>query len=341
MNSIESNWGLLGHEWAVNLLKQQIARNAVRHAYLFCGPPGVGRRTLAIRFARALDCPQPPAPGESCGTCRACQQIEAMQYPDLAVVQAETEGGVLKIDQVREVNHSLSLKPYQSKYRVALFLRFQEANQNAQNALLKTLEEAPAHAILILTADNSEQLLPTIASRCEILRLRALPIEMVAGALRERGAEGEEARLLAHLSNGRPGYAMRLLADPDTLKARVDRLSDLLELLGATRVAKFAYAEKLAKDKDNFRRVLLIWSSFFRDVLLSAAQATPGKTPGTSAPLANVDRTAEISQLSGQLSLQQARQTVSDLERAVERLERNVNPRLLAEVTLLDLPRVQ
>jgi DNA polymerase-3 subunit delta' len=256
-----------------------------------------------------------------------------MQYPDLAVVQAETEGGVLKIDQVREINHSLSLKPYQSKYRVALFLRFQEANQNAQNALLKTLEEAPAHAILILTADNSEQLLPTIASRCEILRLRALPIEMVAGALRERGAEGEEARLLAHLSNGRPGYAMRLLADPDTLKARVDRLSDLLELLGATRVAKFAYAEKLAKDKDNFRRVLLIWSSFFRDVLLSAAQA--------DAPLANVDRTAEISQLSGQLSLQQARQTVSDLERAVERLERNVNPRLLAEVTLLDLPRVQ
>jgi len=341
MNSIESNWGLLGHEWAVNLLKQQIARNAVRHAYLFCGPPGVGRRTLAIRFARALDCPQPPAPGESCGTCRACQQIEAMQYPDLAVVQAETEGGVLKIDQVREVNHSLSLKPYQSKYRVALFLRFQEANQNAQNALLKTLEEAPAHAILILTADNSEQLLPTIASRCEILRLRALPIETVAGALRERGAEGEEARLLAHLSNGRPGYAMRLLADPDTLKARVDRLSDLLELLGATRVAKFAYAEKLAKDKDNFRRVLLIWSSFFRDVLLSAAQATPGKAPGTSAPLANVDRTAEISQLSGQLSLQRARQTVSNLDRAVEWLERNVNPRLLAEVTLLDLPRVQ
>jgi DNA polymerase III subunit delta' len=338
--SFEPNWGLLGHEWAVNLLKQQIAHNSVRHAYLFCGPPGLGRRTLAIRFARALDCPQPPAPGESCGACRTCQQIEAMQYPDLAVIQAEAEGGVLKIDQVREVNHSLSLKPYQSKYRVALFLRFQEANQNAQNALLKTLEEAPAHAILILTADNSEQLLPTIASRCEILRLRALPIETVADALQERGAESEEARLLAHLSNGRPGYALRLLADPDTLKARADRLTDLIGLLAATRVAKFAYAEKLAKDKDNFRRVLLIWSSFFRDVLLSVAQATPGRAPGTSAPLANVDRVAEIAQLSGRLSLQQARQTVSELERAVERLEKNVNPRLLAEVTLLDLPRV-
>ena len=139
-----------------------------------------------------------------------------MQYPDLAVIQAETEGGVLKIDQVREVNHSLSLKPYQSKYRVALFLRFQEANQNAQNALLKTLEEAPAHAILILTADNAEQLLPTIASRCEILRLRALPIEAVEGpcgsTVRTQGratagAPFERTPRLCLAPAGRPGCA--------------------------------------------------------------------------------------------------------------------------------------
>ena len=109
--------------------------------------------------------------------------------------------------------------------------------------------------------------------------------------------------------------------------------------MAATRVAKFAYAEKLAKDKDNFRRVLLIWSSFFRDVLLSAAQA-PGKR-GAGAPLTNIDRAAEIEQLSGRLSLQQARRTVNDMERAVELLDKNINARLLAEVTLLDLPRGQ
>jgi DNA polymerase III subunit delta' len=329
----ESNWGLLGHEWAVNLLKQHIAHDAVRHAYLFAGPPGVGRRTLAIRFARALTCTNPPAPGESCGTCRACQQIEAMQYPDLSVVQAETEGAVLKIDQVREVNHSLSLKPYQSKHRVALFLRFQEANLNAQNALLKTLEEAPAYAILILTADNAEQLLPTIVSRCEIMRLRALPIEAVDEHLQQNGASPDDARLLAHLSNGRPGFALHLLNDPDGLKSRTERLDDLRELMPATRVKKFSYADKLAKDKDNFRRVLMLWSSFFRDVLLTVAQA--------NAPLANVDRAEEIATLAGRLSLPQARRTVSNLERAVELLDKNINARLLAEVTLLDLPRGQ
>jgi DNA polymerase-3 subunit delta' len=325
-----SNWGLLGHEWAVNLLKQHIAHDAVRHAYLFAGPPGVGRRTLAIRFTRALGCTNPPAPGESCGNCRTCQQIEAMQFPDLSVVQAESEGAVLKIDQVREVNHSLSLKPYQSKYRVALFLRFQEANQNAQNALLKTLEEAPAHAILILTADNAEQLLPTIVSRCEIMRLRALPIEAVEGHLQQNGASPEDARLLAHLSNGRPGFALRLMADPEGLKSRAERLDDLRDLMPATRVKKFSYADKLARDKDAFRHVLMLWSSYFRDVMLTVAQA--------GSPLANIDRAEEIATLAKSLSLPQARRTVSSLERAVELLDKNINARLLAEVTLLDLP---
>ncbi len=324
-------WGLLGHDWAVEMLKAHIAHNAVRHAYLFTGPSGLGRRTLALRFTQALNCPSPASPGEACRSCRTCRQIEAMQFPDLAVVQSEREGGVLKVEQVREVQHSLSLSPYQGTYRVALFLRFQEANANAANALLKMLEEAPAYAVLLLTADTPEQLLPTIVSRCEVLRLRPLPVQEVEAYLREQGVGDAQSRLLSGISSGRPGYALRLKDDPAALEFRRQRIDDVQKLLAATRRARFAYAEALAKDREAFRSALLLWLAFWRDVLL--------KTAKTHVPIANVDRSEEIEKLAAGMSLPEVRRRVADLEKAIEQLERNVNPRLLAEVLLLDWPR--
>lgn len=332
------NWNLLGHEWAVDMLRQHAAHDEIRHAYLFCGPPGLGRRTLALRLAQALNCTKPLAPGVPCGLCRDCKQIDAMQHPDMNVIQAldgdnlPKEGGTLKVDQIREVQRSLSLKPYQSKYRVALFLRFQEANDNAANALLKTLEEAPAHAILLLTADTPEQLLPTINSRCEILRLRPLPIEAVTADLIYRGVDEERARLLAHISGGRPGYARRLVDDVTLLEKRDERLNDLQTLLPAARVEKFSYADKLSKDKDTMRQTIIIWLSYWRDVMLRVA--------GAETPLTNIDRNMEIEFLAGRLDLSTARRVVSDLENALEKMDRNVNSRLLAEVLLMDWPKV-
>lgn len=327
-----SNWNMLGHEWAVEMLRQHAVRGEVRHAYLFCGPPGLGRRTLALRLAQALNCTNPISAGEPCGQCRDCKQIEAMQHPDMNVIQADSEGGTLKVDQVREVQHSLSLKPYQAKYRVALFLRFQEANDNAANALLKTLEEAPAHAILLLTADNPEQLLPTIVSRCEILRLRALPVKTIEADLLAHGLDEERARLLSHISGGRPGYARKLVDDITLLEKREERLDDLQTLLHAPRVEKFSYADKLSKDKDAMRQVILIWLSYWRDVMLRAAQA--------DSVLTNIDRNMEIEFLAGRLDLNISRRVVSELESALEKMDKNVNSRLLAEVLLLDWPKV-
>src|SRR5215212_1179292 len=241
------NWNLIGHEWAVDMLKRHVVNGTTRHAYLFAGPPGLGRRTLALRFAQALNCQTPIEAGIPCGQCRDCKQIAAMQHADLTVIQAESEGGTLKVDQIREARRSLTLKPYQAKYRVALFLRFHEANDNAANALLKTLEEAPSYAVLILTTDNAEQLLPTIVSRCEVLRLRPLRIEDVQQALESRGIESSQARLIAHISGGRFGYALQLIEDEALLGKREERLNDLQSLIPASRVEKFAYADKLAR----------------------------------------------------------------------------------------------
>lgn len=326
------NWNLIGHEWAVDMLKKHVVNGTTRHAYLFAGPPGLGRRTLALRFAQALNCQTPVDAGIPCGQCRDCKQIEAMQHPDLTVIQAETEGGTMKVDQIREARRTLTLKPYMAKYRVALFLRFHEANDSASNALLKTLEEAPSYAVLILTADNPEQLLPTIVSRCEVLRLRPLKVEEVQRALEDKGFETNQAKLIAHISGGRFGYARQLLESGTLLAEREERLNDLQSLIAASRVEKFTYADKLSKDKDSMRQVILIWLSYWRDVMLRAAQA--------ETPLVNMDRNLEIEDMAGRMDLSSARLVVNGLENTLEKMDRNVNTKLLAEVLLLDLPKI-
>jgi DNA polymerase III subunit delta' len=341
---MNNNWDLIGHEWAVDMLKKHVIQGTTRHAYLFCGPPGLGRRTLALRFAQALNCTTPAEPGIPCGTCRDCKQIEAMQHADLNIIEPTSKdpkggnelmpdpNGEIRISQIRDFQKIFNLKPYQSKHRVGVFKQFHQANDNAANALLKTLEEAPSYAVLILTADNPEQLLPTIISRCEVLRLRPLSIEEIKKDLESRGLESGRAKLIAHISGGRPGYARRLVEDDALLDKREERLNDLLTLLPASRVEKFAYADKLSKDKDSMRQAILFWLSYWRDVMLRTAQA--------NTPLVNVDRNVEIEGLAGQLDLSSARKVVGNLETALEQMEKNVNPRLLAEVLLLDLPKV-
>jgi DNA polymerase-3 subunit delta' len=215
---------------------------------------------------------------------------------------------------------------------VALLLNFNQTRRdNAPNALLKTLEEAPSYAVLILTADNPEQLLPTIISRCEVLRLRSLEIGQVRQALEDKGYETNQAKWIAHISGGRFGIALRLIGNDALMVEREERLNDLQSLISASRVEKFAYADKLSKDKDAMRQAILIWLSYWRDVMLRTARART--------PLVNVDRNLEIEDIASRMDLSSARRVVNDLEGALEKMDGNVNPKLLAEVLLLDLPK--
>lgn len=328
---ISMDWKVLGHNWAVEALSKHINRNAVRHAYLFTGPQSVGRRTLALGFAQALNCRETTIPGQPCGRCRNCKLIEQMEHPDLMVVEAEQVGVKLKIDQIREIQHTLSLSAYEAKYRIAIFLRFDEASHQAMNALLKTLEEPPAHVILLMTAANEELLLPTISSRCEILRLRPMPVDQLSQDLHSLwGFDPEKARLAAHISGGRPGYAYSLLTDTEVEKERNSALEILVNLLAGTRVERFAYVEKHYKDKNTVNKLLQNWLSFWRDVLLVAA--------GSKTPVQNIDQLQIIRDLAGRFGMDCARNMVNSLDRTMSLLNKNVSSRLALEILMLDLP---
>jgi DNA polymerase III subunit delta' len=325
------NWDMIGHDWAIQLLSDHIAKGRLRQAYLFTGPHGIGKRTLALRFFQGINCLAPPAPGQFCSTCSACKRINQMQHPDLDILQAEQEGGTLKVDQIRLFQRTLSLTPYEARTRMALLLRFEEANPSASNALLKTLEEPSPQVILVLTAVSPESLLPTIVSRCEVLRLAPAPLSAVRDYLhKHKGLQAEMASLLAHLSAGRVGYACSMHEDPNKLAQRQAWLDDLFQLMNSGRVSRFSYAESLSKDKDQARQVLQLWLTYWRDIML--------RVTGASAALINGDREEEIEALSGKLDVITASDTVKALERTIIHIENNVNPRVALEVLLLDLP---
>lgn len=322
------NWGLIGHHWAVELLQSHLAQGGPRHAYLFTGPRGIGRRTLALRFAEALN--TDPA-GTVDPTSRLHRQYQQMLHPDLSVVQRQEGDRDLKIDAVRELQHTLSLAPYMSNYRIALLLNFEEANPNAANALLKTLEEPNPRVVLLVTAESSEALLPTIVSRCEVVRLRPVPLEQVAKGLQSQfGVEAEQAQLLAHISSGRPGYACYLSENPEILAQRQDWLDEHITMLAGDRVTRFAYAQEMSKDKELLPQQLLVWLAYWRDVLM--------RVTDSRAPLVNLDRSEEISHLAAGLDLPTTRRTVLALERTLDELRANINLRLAAETLLLELP---
>ena len=332
------SWDVWGHEWAEALLKKHIAGGLTRHAYLFTGAPGIGRLTLALAFIKALYCQDPPETGEFCGNCRNCRQLSKLQHTDLFIGQSAGQGETLKIDTVREIQHDLNMQPYAAPWRTALFLRFEEANINAQNALLKTLEEPTPLSKLMLTASNENALLPTISSRCEVIRLRPMALNDLAAKLESsRMMLHADALRLAHMSAGRPGYALRLADDPDEADRIVSIASDGVELLSADTLQRFTYAASFrdVKKRPVLREILQVWQSLFRDLLLLSASGEE-----EDPPISFLDLRSDLEGLAAKGDPEMFRKTLSGINRMITYLNANANLQLLAENLLLNLPNL-
>lgn len=327
MSIYDHNWGITGHEWAVNLLSGQLANGRAGHAYLFTGPPGIGKTLLATRFAQAMNCTGSVPP---CGSCRSCTLSEHDGHPDFQTIEAE--GKSIKIEQIREMQNTVALRPFEAPYRVNLILRVHEATGPAADALLKTLEEPPPSTRLLLTADIAEALLATIVSRCQVIGLRAVPTEQIASMLTaQTDLSPDEAMLLARLSGGRPGWAINIAKNPARMEQRHQIIEDMIGVLQHNRAMRFQYAEEIARN-DHLDQILDTWQTWWRDVMLLAEQ--------TWVEPVNIDRIDDLHNLASQVGPQAARKALRAVRDTIEALDKNANRRLALEVMLLDMPYV-
>lgn len=328
-----TRWPVYGHEWAIEYLQKAMAHGRTRHAYLITGTPNIGKNTLAHAFAMALNCTS--AENRPCGQCRPCKLTFSGNNPDILYAENDPGSLQLKIDAIRAVTRLVALKPYEARYRIAIFHHFDRAQPRAQDALLKTLEEAPPTAVLILMAESTEQILPTIISRCQNIHLRPLSTQAVQAALLQEGAEEEKANLLARLSGGRIGWALAALHEDAVLEQREQALNLLADALSSNRAGRFQIVESLSNDsrndKDGLRTLLELWQTYWRDVLL-LAQDSPIR-------LMNIDRRAQMEQLLYDTTADHALTALNATRTAIKTISNtNANVRMVLEVLFLDYP---
>jgi DNA polymerase-3 subunit delta' len=331
-------WQVFGHDWVVTLLKNGIANQRLSHAYLFTGPPHMGKTTLCLNLAQALNCEEQERP---CGQCSSCRKISEGVHPDVRMIDRQYQAHLLqeslaqqkalRIDTMRTIQEDVSLKPFEGRRKIFIIQQAETMTSEAANCLLKTLEEPPPYAVLLLTASDTRLLLPTIVSRCQVFGLRPVPINLIEKELQNRyGLDEERACLLARLSGGRIGWAMTAAQDGTVLEQREERLKQLLALPKMERIDRLDYAERLSRQPHLIGETLELWLAWWRDLLLVKS--------GGAEMISNMDLRTPLEEQASRHDLKEMYRFIKAIRETIRQLEDNVNPRLALEVLMLDLP---
>jgi DNA polymerase-3 subunit delta' len=340
---------LIGHAEAVSWLRGALATDRLAHAYLLTGPRGVGRRTFALEIARALNCEMPDVADRPCGTCRSCRMIERGVHPDVRLVRRAPERKLISLrpsptagpqrdyaDNVEFIQSDAQLRPAMGRRKVYIILNAEELAPEAADRLLKTVEEPPAFVHFLLTAAERGAVQPTIASRCQEIRLHPATRRELVEALVAADLEPAWAERLAALAGGRQGAALAAARDPSVLERQQAAIDMLHEVLAASRLERLALARALAERwfgrPEAVRDTLRAWLSWWRDVLRVQV--------GRREQLAHlsVDERAALAGVAEQVAPVEARRAAAHLQQTLADLDTNVNARLALDLLLLQHP---
>ena len=336
-------WQVIGQTRAVSLLQRSLETSSLAHAYLFIGPAHVGKMTLALNLAQALNCEAAEPP---CGECASCQKISSAKHADIQIIGLSRDGDSLEttprmeisIDQIRQVQHSVSLPPFEGKHKVFIIDGAELLSIEAANCLLKTLEEPVGKVAFILLTTNERLLPATVVSRCQRVELLPLAVTEVEAALnRSWSIEPQKAKLLARLSHGCLGWAVATALDQHLLEQRAERLDELLDIITADCEERFAYATQLAtrfnQNRGLVQERLDLWLDWWRDLMLVKV--------GLSDAITHVDRLVMLTDMARGYSLAQIKSFIDSIRAAGKQLKQNANPRLVLEVLMLSVPEVE
>ncbi len=320
---------ILGHEQIIEHLQNAIKTDKVSHAYILDGPDMSGKKMIADAFSMTLECEKKGT--EPCMECHSCKQALGKNQPDIIYLQHE-KPNTISVDDIRsQINNDIGVKPYSSPYKVYIVDEAEKMNVQAQNALLKTIEEPPAYAVILLLTNNAEIFLPTILSRCVRLSLKAVPDEKIKAYLMENYKVPDyKADVCVAFAQGNVGKAIELAESEDFNEIKnsalqlIKRLDDI-ELYEMTEAVKQISNYKL-KINDYFD-LIMIW---YRDVLLYKATADVNK-------LIFKEEVYEIKKEASRSSYGGIENILEALEKAKIRLNANVNFDLVIELLLLTI----
>jgi len=332
---------IVGHSRLLSLLGRVIARDSMPPAVLLAGPPGVGKRLTAVAIAQAINCLQPQSPKgferDACGECTSCRRIARGIHPDVIVVEPG-EMGTIKIEQLRDVIDRSQYRPFEGRRRVVIIDEADAAGDDAQSALLKTLEEPPSASVFILVSSMPDALLPTVRSRCPRLRFSPLtPNEVARALVQDHGYSEQDARIAAAESDGSIGRALESQSE-DLTDAR-DAAQRILEetARNSDPGRRINLARALAEGKgspaeERNRLAVRLRSlgSLLRDVGIIATRAD-------RAMLANTDLEKPLETLASSFDAQRSMRAYAAVDRALAALDRNASPKVVADWLLLEL----
>jgi len=329
-----------GQSHAVAFFRRAVESGRLAHAYILVGPEGVGRRGLARALAQFVFCSE--RTDDACGHCRSCRLIASGGYPDVHWYRREEGKQQLRVEVIKEFLREVNLKPLESDRKVFVVEDADKLNAAGANRLLKVLEEPPPESLLVLLALDVRDFLPTILSRCHVIRLRPLPVEELSGRLeREQGCSAVAARYLSHFTMGSPGLAAGL-AKGNFFEER----AQLIDLVISLREGEhFAAAEEMfnragGKDdasqgrRERLLQFIDVIALFYHDVLSAALDRG-------AVTLVNADRAEDVAELARRLSPERVSWILKRIEAARQAVAFNANQKLLLENLAFDLAQMQ